>query len=213
MATDLEIAAVGQKWKDIAYLPLTEEERNGMRMCMAIEVGEILAKGGAHTKKLFLESFLKLLGPDAESYAETAYVLSMAGNVPLSETELWDDKEEAEQKALEAACGSTRDGLVREGIAVSQPVPTVESASWLKTMFNSKMIWGLILGTLILVSIGDLEKTSRHKGAVAIEPETGGPTWIQNEADFKRGNYVTGGLMLLFCLYLWYVMAKDSKEK
>jgi hypothetical protein len=212
MATDLEIAAVGQKWKDIAYLPLTEEERDGMRMCMAMEVGEILAKGGAHTKDVFLESFLKLLGPGAEGFAKTAYVLSMAGNVPLSETELWDDTEEADLKALEAAYSPARDELVREGTAALRTVPTAESTSWLKTIFNSKMIWGLILGLLILGSIDDLVKTSGHKGSVTIEPETGAPSWVNNEADFKRGKYAVGGLMLLLCVYLWHVVAKDSKE-
>jgi hypothetical protein len=195
MATDAEIEALKNQWRDISFQPIPEEEKEAMRMWMAIEIGKLLITGGAQTKKQFLECFHGLLGSTSEQYARTAYTIGMTTAGAFETMELWDE-DETEQQVLEAAPGKLKTEFVRKDLvpkgADSRP----------KTMFSSKIIWFAVLGFCV----------SRHKGAVKIEPEYGGPSWEQSESQFKIGNYIGASLILGLALFLLYTIAKGSKE-
>jgi hypothetical protein len=87
----------------------------------------------------------------------------------------------------------------------------VRSRSFFKQMkwlFNSSMLWGAVLGWLIVSSTMHLLDTARHKGPGIVYYV--GPEWSEKvpESQYKRHNYVMFGVTLSIGLMLWFVVAR-----
>ena len=88
----------------------------------------------------------------------------------------------------------------------------------MKWLFNSSMIWGAVLGWLIVSSTIHLLDTARHTGPGVVHHGDGerSPEWSEEvpESQYKRHNYVTSGTMLSIGLFLWVVVAHaDASRK
>lgn len=79
------------------------------------------------------------------------------------------------------------------------------------------MIWGAILGWLIVTSACHLLDTARHKGPGVVHYGDGerSPEWSEkvSESQFKRHNYAMGGMMLLVGLGLWFYVARAARDE
>lgn len=95
----------------------------------------------------------------------------------------------------------------------SNPQKSSFIGSFLRTMFNGSMIGAAVLAWLIFGSIAKIERAYHHKGSVITEPENGSSRWAQSEARHKRSEYVTGAVMLVTGLCLWYQLAKALEGK
>ena len=82
----------------------------------------------------------------------------------------------------------------------------------MKWLFNSSMLWGAVLGWLIVSSTMHLLDTARHKGPGIVHYGLGerGPGWSEKgpESQYKRHNYVMFGVTLSIGLMLWFVVAR-----
>ena len=77
----------------------------------------------------------------------------------------------------------------------------------MKWLFNSSMLWGAVLGWLIVSSAMHLLDTATHKGPGVVHYGDGkrSPEWSEKvpESQYKRHNYVMNGGMLALGLFLW----------
>ena len=82
----------------------------------------------------------------------------------------------------------------------------------MKWLFNSSMLWGAVLGWLIVSSTMHLLDTARHKGPGIVHYSLGerSPKWSEKvpESQYKRHNYVMFGVTLSIGLMLWFVVAR-----
>lgn len=83
----------------------------------------------------------------------------------------------------------------------------------LKWIFNSLMIWGAVLGFLIFGALGKMRDAWHHQGPGPVTYEEPDRTVRVAENQYKRHEYVMGGLMLAVGLYLWIVLAKGARDK
>jgi hypothetical protein len=86
----------------------------------------------------------------------------------------------------------------------------------MKWLFNSFMLWGAVLGWLIVSSATHLLDTARHRGPGVVHYGDGerSPEWSEKvpESQYKRHNYVMSGMMLSFGLILWVVVARTGRN-
>ena len=82
----------------------------------------------------------------------------------------------------------------------------------MKWLFNSSMLWGAVLGWLIVSSTMHLLDTARHKGPGIVHYGLGerSPEWSEKvpESQYKRHNYIMFGVTLGIGLLLWFVVAR-----
>ena len=87
----------------------------------------------------------------------------------------------------------------------------------MKWLFNSHMLWGAILGWLIVSSAVHLLDIARHKGPGVVHYGDGerGPERSEKvpESEYKRHNYVMFGLMLSLGLGLWFIVARGARDE
>ena len=75
------------------------------------------------------------------------------------------------------------------------------------------MIWGAVLGFIIFGALGTIRDAWRHQGPGHVTYEEPDRTVSVTEIQYKRHEYVMGGLMLAVGLYLWIVLAKGERGK
>ena len=82
--------------------------------------------------------------------------------------------------------------------------------SWALT---GHMVLALVFGGLIVVAMVEIANTHKHTGPVSMSPEYGG-SWLASEEQYKRSRYCQNGLMLIFGLVGWCIVAKveDCKK-
>ena len=87
----------------------------------------------------------------------------------------------------------------------------------MRWLFNGFMIWGAVLGWLIVSSAVRLIDTARHKGPGVVHYGDGerSPEWSErvSESRYKRHNYVMSGMMLSLGIYLWVVVARAARKR
>jgi len=82
----------------------------------------------------------------------------------------------------------------------------------MKWIFNPLMIWGAVLGFLIFSGIGLIQDTWRHHGPGHVWYEQPDRMEKVPENQYKRHEYVSGGLLLAVGLGLWIVIANGAKK-
>ena len=78
------------------------------------------------------------------------------------------------------------------------------------------MLWGAVLGFVILGAFGQIEKAWHHRGAGYVTYEQPDRTEAVSESEYKRHKYVMGAMMLALGLLTWILVAKfarDASEK
>lgn len=87
----------------------------------------------------------------------------------------------------------------------------------MKWLFNSHMLWGAVLGLLIVSSAVHLLDTARHKGPGVVHYGDGerSSEWSEkvSESQYKRHNYVMSGMMLCLGLVVWFVVARAARDE
>ena len=78
------------------------------------------------------------------------------------------------------------------------------------------MLWGAGLGWLIGFSVAHLLETFHHTGPGVVHYGDGerSPEWSERvpEHQYKRHNYVEGGVLLATGLFLWFIVAKGARD-
>jgi hypothetical protein len=87
----------------------------------------------------------------------------------------------------------------------------------MRWLFNGFMMWGAVLGWIIVASTTRLIDTASHRGPGVVHygdgeraPER---SEIVSESTYKRHNYAMSGVMLGLGLYLWVVVARAAKKR
>jgi hypothetical protein len=86
----------------------------------------------------------------------------------------------------------------------------------MKGLFNGFMLWGAVLGWLIVSSALRLIDTARHEGPGVVHYGDGerSPEWSEtvSESKYKRHNYVMSGVMLSLGVFLWVIVARTARN-
>jgi len=87
----------------------------------------------------------------------------------------------------------------------------------MRWIFNGFMIWGAVLGWLIVSSGVRLIDTAAHRGSGVVHYGDGerSSEWSErvSENTYKRHNYVMSGMMLGLGIYLWVVVARTARKR
>ncbi len=87
----------------------------------------------------------------------------------------------------------------------------------MRWLFNGLMIWGAVLGWLVVSSAERLIDTARHKGPGVVHYGDGdrSPEWSEtvSESTYKRHNYVESGMMLSLGISLWVLVAHGARKR
>ena len=75
------------------------------------------------------------------------------------------------------------------------------------------MIWGAVLGFFIFSGLGTIRDTWHHRGAGYVTYEQPERTEKVSESQYKRHQYVMGGLLLALGFFLWIVVARSARDK
>lgn len=78
----------------------------------------------------------------------------------------------------------------------------------MKRFLNPLMVWGAVLGWMIFGALGLIRDTWRHHGAGYVTYDEPDRTERVPEAEYKRHQYVEGGLLLALGLMGWGIVAK-----
>ena len=87
----------------------------------------------------------------------------------------------------------------------------------MRWLFNGFMIWGAVLGWLIVSSTFRLIDTAWHNGPGVAHYGDGdrSPVWSErvSESTYKRHNYAMSGMMLGLGVFLWVVVARTARDR
>lgn len=87
----------------------------------------------------------------------------------------------------------------------------------MKWLFNGFMLWGAVLGWLIVSSAVNIIDTARHNGSGVVHYSDGehSPEWSEkvSESQYKRHNYLISGIMLSLGVFLWVTVARTARNQ